>query len=35
MQTINQGPKPTFKEALEELVDYAYKELAVKKIEDG
>ena len=34
MQSVDKGPKPSFKDALVELVDYAYKELSVKRIED-
>jgi hypothetical protein len=29
------GKKPSFREALGEMIDHAYQELAVKKIEDG
>lgn len=34
MQVVDGGAKPSFKEALIELVDFAYKELSVKRIED-
>jgi len=34
MQSMDGGKKPDFKAALIELVDYGYKELSVKRIED-
>lgn len=34
MQSMDGGKKPSFKEALTELVDYGYKELSVKRIDD-
>lgn len=34
MQSMDGGKKPSFLAALIELVDYGYKELSVKRIED-
>lgn len=35
MQSVDGGPKPSIKDALTEMIDYAYKELSVKRIEDN
>ena len=35
MQSVDGGSKPSFRDALEEMIDHAYQELAVKRIEDG
>ena len=34
LQSVDKGKKPTFRQALEQMIDYAYRDLAIKKTED-